>query len=362
MKPKTMILMVVAVVCGLAASYMTSRVIADRNQPAGPEEEKVTVLVAKQKIPVATLIKDPTKYFVEKQYTKGEEPHKALKSWDQVKGKRLNKPLGEEQFVTNDDLMDPRFTGIEGILPNGMRAIAIKVNSASVVAGFVLPNSRVDIIQTLRYGEHSEANTILQNMLVLATDAIKDRPDDKGNILSSTVTLAARPEDVQKLRVAEATGELSLSLRGSEDETIASLHGTTPKDLAHAANKDGGPGGDETGAAAGTTSAISRLPEPPAVTQAPVVEKKEEPQPPPPKTITQLLYNGETPTKTIFVLKEGEVTTQVQKTGLEREPRPEKKEPTAAPETEPKGKAERSPANVPAKKNGDAAPKSETGK
>ena len=33
MKPKTMILMVVAVVCGLAASYMTSRLLADKAPP-----------------------------------------------------------------------------------------------------------------------------------------------------------------------------------------------------------------------------------------------------------------------------------------------------------------------------------------
>jgi len=360
MKPKTMILMVLAVVCGLAASYMTSRVLADRNQPAGPEEEKVVVLVAKQKVPMGTLIKDPQKYFVEKTYTKGEEPRKAIKSWDQLKDKRLNKPLSEEQFVTGEELLDPKgYGGIEYLLPQGMRGIAIKVNSASSAAGFVLPNSRVDVVQTLRFGENSTTKTILQNMLVLATDAIKDRPDDKGNILASTVTLAAKPEDVQKLRLAEGIGELSLSLRGSEDETIVVLKETKPKDLSRSGNTDAGPGGDEAGSEAGGSSAINRLPEPPPVAQVPVVEKKEEA--PPPKTITQLLYNGETPTKTIFVLKEGEVTTQVEKTGLEREPRPEKKEPTARPEAEPKGKAERGPTDA-AKKDGDPAPRPESGK
>src|SRR5690349_4638782 len=100
MKSKTIILMVVAVVCGLAASYMTSRVIAERNNNAPAEEEKVAVLVAKQKVSYGTLIKDPQKYFQEKLYTKGEEPKKALKTWDQLKDKRLNKPLNEDQFVT----------------------------------------------------------------------------------------------------------------------------------------------------------------------------------------------------------------------------------------------------------------------
>ena len=44
MKPKTLILMVVAVSCGLGASYMTSRLLADREQ----DVEKVAVLIAKK--------------------------------------------------------------------------------------------------------------------------------------------------------------------------------------------------------------------------------------------------------------------------------------------------------------------------
>ena len=46
MKPKTLILMVVAVTCGLGASYMTSRLLAERQ----PEDtEKVKILVADRK-------------------------------------------------------------------------------------------------------------------------------------------------------------------------------------------------------------------------------------------------------------------------------------------------------------------------
>lgn len=52
MKSKTVILMVVAVVCGLAASYMTSRLLADRN-------EKIKVLVAKRKFNRWTHVKNP---------------------------------------------------------------------------------------------------------------------------------------------------------------------------------------------------------------------------------------------------------------------------------------------------------------
>src|SRR5437667_10236014 len=91
MKPKTLILMVVAVGCGLAASYMTSRVIAERGN-ANADEEKVKVLVAKQNLAMGTLIKDPEKYFEEKAFTKGEEPKRALRDFGLLKDRMLNKP------------------------------------------------------------------------------------------------------------------------------------------------------------------------------------------------------------------------------------------------------------------------------
>ena len=52
MKSKTLILLVVAIVCGLAASYMTSQLLAERNN-TGPEqtEEKIQILVAKKNLP-----------------------------------------------------------------------------------------------------------------------------------------------------------------------------------------------------------------------------------------------------------------------------------------------------------------------
>ena len=63
MKSKTMILMVIAIVCGLGASYMTSRLLAERN-------EKVIVLVPKQKLSQWTHIKEPETMFEEREILK----------------------------------------------------------------------------------------------------------------------------------------------------------------------------------------------------------------------------------------------------------------------------------------------------
>ena len=58
MKPKTMILMILAIVCGLVASYMTSQLIAQN-------KEEVIVLKTKGKMTQWSTIRDPDTQFEE---------------------------------------------------------------------------------------------------------------------------------------------------------------------------------------------------------------------------------------------------------------------------------------------------------
>ena len=296
MKPKTIVLMIVAVVCGLAASYMTSRVIAERNNNNdAADDDKVIVLVAKQKITYGTHIKDPAEVLRRKVLHQGGGAQEALKSWDQLKDKRLNKPLNEDQFVTAEDLMDPKTIGPEGLLPPGMRAVSLRVNVSSGAAGFILPNSRVDLVQTIRNADQPFALTILQNMLVLASDSMYIRADEKASNVASTVTLAAKPEDAQKIRLAEMIGELSLTLRGSEDNNILAIKTTKPHDLTKSSSTDNG---STEGDGAGAGGIGSKVPDVAGSAPAAVPQVKVEPLPP--KTVTQIIYNGETVTKTVY--------------------------------------------------------------
>src|SRR5919109_1703032 len=104
MKPKTLILMVVAVGCGLVASYMTSRLLAERNK-APAEEKTVPVLWTLQKVQPWQVIKDPEKYFEVREVREADAPRRALRGFEQVKDQRLNKTVGEDKPVTEDDLL-----------------------------------------------------------------------------------------------------------------------------------------------------------------------------------------------------------------------------------------------------------------
>jgi pilus assembly protein CpaB len=273
MKPKVLILMVVAIGCGLVASYMTSRLLAERGKQQ--TEEKITILVARQKLDLGTLIKEPEKVFMPKQYVLGEEPKKAIRSYDQLKGRRLNKPVGAEQFVTTDDLMDADASGVGALVPKGLRAIAIKVNVDTAVAGFVLPNSRVDIISTRRSGDGSKANIFMQNVLVLAVNQLASRPDDKSAVVANTVTVAVSPQDCEKLALASEMGTLRLTLRGFGDEKIERTRGATVVQIGRDETPIIAEGEDEDkkGEAAPANPVVTKLPElppgPPAPQPAP---------------------------------------------------------------------------------------------
>ena len=87
-----------------------------------------------------------------------------------------------------------------------MRAFAIEVNEQTGVSGFVLPDHRVDVVQ-IETGSNGqpEAETVLQDVLVLASGQVFTRPDDR-SIQSRTVTLAVTPEQVDTLVSARSRG------------------------------------------------------------------------------------------------------------------------------------------------------------
>ncbi len=326
MKPKTMILLALAVICGLAASYMTSRLLAERERGDKPAEgEKVKVLVAKQNL-MPMYIKDPEQFFVEKDFIKGQEPKKAAKSFDEIRAKFLNKPLSAEQWVSVDDLLKKDQLGLQ--VPEGMRAVTIRVNIDTIVAGFVLPNSRVDVVNTVRAdsARDSYSQIILENMLVLAVDTLDVKDPDKRTNLSNTATLAVTPEEGMKLALAGTMGELRLMLRTPGDDKRIASRTVRPEDVRRGTIRGGNPGvaeEDPTG-----SRSLSLVPDVPPVSRPGADPEKPEVIVKKPKKHVLRIWNGESLTNAVFVDgdPDDEPETQIQKSQPEREGthRPEK--------------------------------------
>lgn len=225
MKPKTMILMALAIVCGLGASYMTSRLLAERQVP---EEEMVTILVAKKNLSIGEAIKKPEELFMPKQVAVKDEPKDAVKDMEALKNKIMKSSLRKGDHITTNELL-----GNEDTLkiPEGHQAIGVPVNNTTSASGFAsLPHSRVNIIHTVRKDDKSYSQVLLENVLVLAADT--DTGRDKGMAApAQVVTVALKPIDVLKVKLAQEMGGLSLSLRKPNDESTTEDTMLTWEDL-----------------------------------------------------------------------------------------------------------------------------------
>ena len=88
-------------------------------------------------------------------------------------------------------------------------------------SGFILPKSRVNVVACIkdRNGNGKpRVMTVLQDVLVLAVDAISVRPEDKMAVPQlQTALLAVKPSESQRLTLAQnlAGGDLRLVLRSS---------------------------------------------------------------------------------------------------------------------------------------------------
>lgn len=126
--------------------------------------------------------------------------------------------------------------GLFAKIPEGMRALTVKVDEVSSVAGFSRPGSRVDVLlASTREGPEAEkkgSKIILQNVLVLAAGQriTQLKGKDKPKVVN-TVTLLLHPEEAERLALASKMGTLLLSLRGGGDTEIVKTAGSSPDNV-----------------------------------------------------------------------------------------------------------------------------------
>jgi len=126
-----------------------------------------------------------------------------------------NEPVLESKLAPKDG-----GAGFTVAIPEGMRAVAVKVNDVIGVAGFVLPGTRVDIIvigAEQGNGGSDTSKVILENVQVLSAGQNIDQDVNGKPQNVQVVTLLVTPEDAQKLALAAVDGRLQLALRNPMD-------------------------------------------------------------------------------------------------------------------------------------------------
>jgi pilus assembly protein CpaB len=293
MKSKTMILLVVAAGCGLVASYMTSRLLAERNQ-------KVQVLVAKANFAPWTTIKNPDDMFELEERTKVDTPRNAVTSVEGAADHVLAKRMEKGDVLVSEYLQSRDKASLDVVLPPGKRAVAVRTTQEAVAGGFVLPDSQVDVIHTVRRGDRGpESRVILQDVKVLAVDQLDRKPEgDKVGVVPATVTLMLDPDQVQVITRAQTEGIITLSLRSRGDTAKIDYEDQAP---------------------------VKPVEPEKAEPKEAVVEEK--PPEPPAERKTLTVHNGSQTIRATFTIQNGEIRTDIERsqhdaTGPRSQPAP----------------------------------------
>ena len=152
-----------------------------------------------------------------------------------LSGRVAIRPMSAGDVITESKLMPQNGAATGGIMtyivPQGHRAVTVAVNEVAGVAGFITPNSRVDIVLTTqRPGvadkEDNISKIILQNVPVLASGQVTEQKEGKP-VIVPTVTLDLTPDDAEKLIVGAKKGALQLLLRNIIDVAAVDTKGAT---------------------------------------------------------------------------------------------------------------------------------------
>ena len=141
-------------------------------------------------------------------------------------------------MAANEPILLSKISGKDGraslsnLLEPGKRAVTIRVDDITGVAGFVTPGDRVDVLLTREKSPPAAANgdataatgaapelsseVILQNVKVLTADQSADQSSVQAAV-AKAVTVEVSTDDAQKVALAQQLGTLYLLLRSAGD-------------------------------------------------------------------------------------------------------------------------------------------------
>jgi pilus assembly protein CpaB len=219
MRTKSLVLIIIALGCGLVASIGISEVLKQKPVGEGVVETE-PILVAAIDIDIGKKL-DAANVKIE-QWPKGKVPVGALHSLEEVQDDYTRTRLYSGEPILLAKLMNTKDPGAAPKIPEGYVAIPVRVELDTVI-GLIQPGDLVDVMVFLRQGPdvpRTGSYTILRLARVFAVNSQTDRTtDEKGQeIAARTVSLLVKPKQGEKLTLATELGKIRLALRRPSDE------------------------------------------------------------------------------------------------------------------------------------------------
>jgi pilus assembly protein CpaB len=222
MKMKSLILIFIALGCGLVASIGISQVMSQGGKSSRIEMDQI--LVAKEQIDAGAKL-DANLVQLE-DWPKIKIPDGATRKIEEVQQKYASVRFFKGEPILQAKISD-QMGGVVPQIPPGFRVTPIKVDEDTVMEA-ITPGDTVDVNVFLEQGKQgikeTGVYTILKNVRVFAKGNQTERTtsSDGKEVRARTVSLLVKPEQARELFLAYRLGKISLALRppgAKEDET-----------------------------------------------------------------------------------------------------------------------------------------------
>ncbi len=272
MRNRIFAVLLLAIIAGGGLAYATYNFVNNKpaQQVSAPTQP---VVVAAADLQLGTELKKEDLAVI--QFPQGAAPDGAFSNPSELFGRGLIVPVVKNEMILNAKLASKEAgSGLPPVIPEGMRAVSVRVNEVVGVAGYVLPGTRVDVIATASPTSmpgDATSKVVLANVQVLTAGTRIEPDQDKGKPMPVTVvTLLVNPEQAERLALASTEGKIQLALRNPMDQGAPATPGVKPAGLM---------GVTSTARASVATRPSGRQA---AKTTAPVAQVLPPPPPPPP--------------------------------------------------------------------------------
>jgi len=221
-----------AFVVSAGASLLLYRLLSSHvSSQAPPAASKL--IVASRVLEPGTLVRDGDLRLGDRT---GPAPEGALLKREEIVGRGVISTIfADEPFIASRLAPKGGGAGLAALIPNGMRAVAVRVNEIVGVAGFVVPGMRVDVLVSGNPPGNttsgSVTKTLLQAVQVLSAGQNFQRDTEGKPVSVQVVNLLVTPEQAEMLSLASSQTTIQLVLRNPLDMQIANTPGTAVAQL-----------------------------------------------------------------------------------------------------------------------------------
>jgi pilus assembly protein CpaB len=228
MRNRIFAVLAIAVLAGGGLAYGTYNLMQQSGTTQTVSAPTQPVVVAAVDLQLGTALKKED--LTTLNFPQGTAPAGSFSKPEEIVERGLIVPVVKNEPILSAKLAPTEAgAGLPPVIPEGMRAVSVRVNEVVGVAGYVLPGTRVDVVATASPTNDTSLTTskvVLSNIQVLTAGTRLEQDQKDGKPVQVTVvTLLVSPEQSERLALASTEGKIQLALRNPLDQTAPSTPG-----------------------------------------------------------------------------------------------------------------------------------------